>query len=647
MQLGYSGYAHRIRVAEALRATLKSFASLFLALVLLGGSAAIGVWRSQRGAVGASESEFEDDIAPLLVRLPRPIVGPELEEDSEVESAPAPPAAPTLAAPREQLDLADDLAKVRRALKRSTRFDADTLSALATVLAAEQASPSVELTAAVQSLVDDFFEAARERITPEFLPAALQLANQLDAANAARFRQGTALLALIAAARDREEKLADADSVLAASAASTRRLDRALEAFRAVLQVEPGNARAQRGIEQIERRYLDRALALAKDGDFVRAEQAMAEAAKVREDSSQVADARLQLRTAFLQAEAGYLAEFETRISAADYAAAESTLDRLAALPIEAERVTALQSRLANARLYGGFRPGENFADAFVDESGSGPRMRVIPVGRFQMGAPESEPGRNPAEGPQRSVRIRRGFALALSEITVADFALFVQASAYQTDAERLGSSAAYQERSGRVTRTRGVSWRDNFKGDAAKDKLPVVHVSFNDASAYARWLSERTGQRYRLPTEAEFEYALRAGTTTRFWWGDDSPKDLVENVTGERDRSRSRREWNAAFAGYGDGFWGPAPVRSFKPNPFLLYDMGGNVSEWVEDCWHDSYARAPDNSSAWVNPGCTRRVIRGGSWGNPPDEQRSAYRMGVAAEVRGARVGFRVAREL
>jgi formylglycine-generating enzyme required for sulfatase activity len=191
------------------------------------------------------------------------------------------------------------------------------------------------------------------------------------------------------------------------------------------------------------------------------------------------------------------------------------------------------------------------------------------------------------------------------------------------------------------------ATWQDDYAGRRAADNLPVVNVSWNDAKAYADWLSQRTGKTYRLPSEAEFAYALRGGTTTRYWWGDGTPSGKVENLTGSNDRSPSGRRWNHAFRGYGDGYWGPAPVMRFAPNPFGLYDMGGNVSEWTADCWHDNYIHAPVDGSAWLNPGCSTRVLRGGSWGSSPDQARSAWRQGADASVRSGRVGFRVVREL
>ena len=212
---------------------------------------------------------------------------------------------------------------------------------------------------------------------------------------------------------------------------------------------------------------------------------------------------------------------------------------------------------------------------------------------------------------------------------------------------KRLGASAVYDESSGRIADRRGMSWRNSYDGGKASDDAPVVNVSWNDANAYLQWLSTRTGKHYRLPSEAEFEYAERAGSTTRYSWGDGNPTKPLANLTGEGDRSPSKRGWSNFFPHYDDGYWGPAPVRSYPPDAFGLYDMEGNVSEWVEDCWHDNYTRAPRDSSAWVNPGCERRVVRGGSWGSDPLQMRSAFRLSAPADTRSARVGFRVARDL
>lgn len=263
------------------------------------------------------------------------------------------------------------------------------------------------------------------------------------------------------------------------------------------------------------------------------------------------------------------------------------------------------------------------------------------------MGAPDAEAGRQDAEVPQHEVDISKGIALSRTAITVGQFREFVRASGYRPDSVKLEGASVYDETTGAMRDDVNAGWQDDYAGKQADDRMPVVNVSWNDAKAYADWLSQRTGKTYRLPSESEFEYALRGGTTTRYWWGDGAPASKVENLTGSNDRSPSGRRWSNAFKGYRDGYWGPAPVMSFSPNPFGLYDINGNASEWVQDCWHDSYLRAPRDGSAWVNPGCGLRVVRGGSWGSSPDQVRSAYRQGADATVRSGRVGFRVLREL
>jgi formylglycine-generating enzyme required for sulfatase activity len=205
-----------------------------------------------------------------------------------------------------------------------------------------------------------------------------------------------------------------------------------------------------------------------------------------------------------------------------------------------------------------------------------------------------------------------------------------------------------YDERRGNFVRRSGVDWQSAYDGSRAADDAPVLHVSAADAEAYAAWLSKQSGHRYRLPSEAEFEYALRAGSDTLYPWGDGAaPPAGAGNFTGALDRSPRGRAWSNAFPGYGDGHWGAAPVGSFQANRFGLHDMAGNVSEWVTDCWHDGYRRAPADGAAWVNPGCRTKVIRGGSWASSPTQTRSSWRAPASVDTTNARIGFRVAREL
>ncbi|MGH8818394.1 MAG: formylglycine-generating enzyme family protein, partial [Achromobacter pestifer] len=131
-----------------------------------------------------------------------------------------------------------------------------------------------------------------------------------------------------------------------------------------------------------------------------------------------------------------------------------------------------------------------------------------------------------------------------------------------------------------------------------------------------------------------------------RYPWGSaGTPPLLSGNFTGGEDVSPSGRRWFNAFVGYGDGWWGPAPVASFEPNAWGLHDMAGNLSEWVADCWHASYRRAPADGLAWFNPGCRQRVIRGGNWANAPEQTRAAWRQSQDSDTTSARIGFRLVR--
>lgn len=421
----------------------------------------------------------------------------------------------------------------------------------------------------------------------------------------------------------------------------------ALAVYRKVLAIDPENRIADEGLGRIERGYLDRALGAAAQDDFINVDAILAEASSIRPGSQALLDTRSQIEGLRRQRGETVLSQARSALDAGNADLAERLGKEAQAISTDLSGLDEFNERLRNARLYASFSPGQIFSDRFLDTSGSAPAVVVMPAGQFLMGSPNDEDGHRDDEEPQREIKISTGYAMGLSEVSVGQFREFVKAIGYRTDAERAGTGSVYDESSGRMIDRRGIDWQRDYKGDRASDKLPVLNVSWNDANEYAEWLSQRTGKTYRLPSEAEFEYALRAGSQTRYWWGDGVPPSVLANVTGDGDRSPSKRSWGRAFKRYSDGYWGPAPIKNYPANPFGIFDIDGNLSEWVDDCWHDNYIRAPRSSSAWINPGCERRVIRGGSWGSAPSQIRSAYRLGVSAETRSARVGFRVMREL
>ncbi|MGH8163060.1 MAG: SUMF1/EgtB/PvdO family nonheme iron enzyme, partial [Rhodanobacteraceae bacterium] len=422
--------------------------------------------------------------------------------------------------------------------------------------------------------------------------------------------------------------------------------DNALAIYRKVLGLDPENAVARQGMEQVQRTTLDRALTAAAQNDDKQADAALADAAAILPSSAALADTRARIIAMRRQRGENLLAQGRSALDAGNLDLAQKLAQQAIVLGDDNDAL-ALQQRINEARTYASYKPGQGFNDRYLDIVGHAPALVVIPLGQFEMGAPPGERGRMSVEQPQHEVEIAHGFAMGRSEITVAQFRAFVRSSGYVPDADRLGGASVYDEASGRMQTQASADWQDGYAGNRAKDNDPVVNVSWNDAQAYVQWLSQRTGKHYRLPSEAEFEYAERGGSTTPYWWGSGTPKRKVENLTGSGDRSPSHRSWSNAFADYDDGYWGPAPVMSFAANPFGLYDIDGNVSEWIADCWHENYTRAPRDGGAWVNPGCALRVIRGGSWGSAPEQDRSAFRQSAPADARSGRVGFRVAREL
>ena len=218
--------------------------------------------------------------------------------------------------------------------------------------------------------------------------------------------------------------------------------------------------------------------------------------------------------------------------------------------------------------------------------------------------------------------------------MTKGEFAAFVQAKSYQTEAEKGEGEGCWGWKNESWQFDKSFNWRN--VGFVQGNDHPVVCVSWNDAKAYAQWVSQTTGKTYRLLSEAEREYVARAGNSTAFWWG--------KTINTEQANYDGNYSYNGSSKGK---YRKPTmPVNSFKPNPFGLYNVHGNVWEWVEDVWHDNYNGAPPDGSAWTTGGDqSLRVLRGGSWNDIPAYLRSASRDRDAPVSRGNNTGLRLAR--
>jgi formylglycine-generating enzyme required for sulfatase activity len=279
------------------------------------------------------------------------------------------------------------------------------------------------------------------------------------------------------------------------------------------------------------------------------------------------------------------------------------------------------------------------------------PALVVIPAGVFIMGSTPQETTAAavrediaPREWPARRISIDKPFAIGRYEITRDQYESFVQATG------RAGGDACitWNSATGRWENVVGASWQR--PGFAQTGDHPVGCLDLADAQAYVTWLSERTGERYRIPTEAEWEYVARAGTTTMQTWGDSFGE--VCRYANASDLSRAEAHGGLAteptrFFSCRDGFVYTAPVGSFPPNPFGLYDVIGNIWEWVQDCYFATYEGAPGDSSAWLVDGCERRVVRGGGWYSRVWFVRPAGRSREEPEYRSMTLGLRVLREL
>ncbi|MBD8496114.1 formylglycine-generating enzyme family protein [Pseudomonas syringae] len=248
------------------------------------------------------------------------------------------------------------------------------------------------------------------------------------------------------------------------------------------------------------------------------------------------------------------------------------------------------------------------------------PEMVVLPAGRYVMGTPDEELGRQPDEGPQHTVTFARPFAISRFQVTAGELDAYIKASGVVIKSG--------DERPGR--------WCEASKPRYKQEpRQPAVCIDFAEVQGYAKWLAQQTGKPYRMVSEAEREYAARAGSTGPFPFAFDQP--------GQYQISQ-----HANTYGPRDGYTYSAPVGSYPPNAFGVYDAHGNVYEWVADCRHEHYAGAPSDGSAWVdNPQCEVAQMRGNDWGEPPIFSRSGNRNAIFKNLRGDFLGFRVAREL
>jgi formylglycine-generating enzyme required for sulfatase activity len=239
-----------------------------------------------------------------------------------------------------------------------------------------------------------------------------------------------------------------------------------------------------------------------------------------------------------------------------------------------------------------------------LKSGGEGPEMVPVAAASFRMG--DVQDARDKSAQPVRLVRIQKPLAIGRYEVTFEDYDKFAQATGRQLPND----------------------------GGGGRGRQPVINFTWEDAVEYGNWLSTQTGKRYRLPTEAEWEYAARGGEETTFWWGNQM-KSGMANCVG------CGSQWDNKVT---------APVGSFPPNPFGLFDTAGNVWEWVEDCDHDDYKGAPTDGSAWKKDGggnCYLRVFRGGAWNYGAKGLRSSFRGRGDPGLRSASIGFRLVREI
>ena len=410
----------------------------------------------------------------------------------------------------------------------------------------------------------------------------------------------------------------------------------AWEKYQAVLSLEPGHKKASAGLDSIIGRYVSKFDASLRSKEFDDAEGYVSRIQSVYADApvlSELEDRLSVAREAERQRQrqrqadeaertrqadeaerlrqskiAEYEGKYEEALGRKDYAMADRYVDSLRAVNADGTVLSRLSDRLSAARETEQRRQEEQRVGRKFKDCGECPEMVVVPSGSFTMGSPSSEKDRDD-EGPRHRVKIGYPLAVGVYEVTFSEWEACVNA----------GGCGGY------VPDDRG--W--------GRGNRPVIYVSWEEAQSYVRWLSQRTGHRYSLLSESEWEYVARAGTDTPFYFGSTISTDQA-NYDGDYTYGAGRKGLDRGKT---------LPVGSFSANAWGVHDMHGNVYEWVEDCWNDSYVGAPSDGSAWESGNCSLRVLRGGSWGVKPSYLRSANRGRNTTENRSYFIGFRVIR--
>ena len=468
--------------------------------------------------------------------------------------------------------------------------------------------------------------------------------------------------------------LAAAEADLKARRLTSPAGNNAWDRYQQVLELQPTNPDAIKGMERVIEGYMELFSAAVEQEDFDKAAGYLTRIRELHSDSPVLEQGARRIeaaqqarsdRLAKQQAIREHLVSFDMALRRSALDEAAGYLDRINALDAIAPALADGQQRLAAARRAEAERQAELKRQRQAEEAERERQRRAeevarkaelerqqrqaqeraraavgeltdIPGGTFRMGGKGDDD-----EKPVHDVTVP-AFKLGKYEVTVGQFQAFVEVTGYITDAERnADSNAGCRTYSGdNWSWTSGRSWRS--PGYSIGDDQPVACVSWNDAQAFIAWLTEHTGEGYRLPSEAEWEYAVRAGSTRNYHFG--NSKSQLCRYANHAD-SHTDFDWRNKSCSDGIGAR-TASVGRYQPNSFGLHDMHGNVYEWVQDCWNDSYVDAPADGRVWMSGDCDLRVVRGGGWSNDPRNLRSATRGRVGRSNRYNDLGFRLAQD-